>query len=135
MAHHKAIRIRIVSPSSRTTTICTSTGCLTCLLFLVSTWFDLCSQKGNRILSTSLNALAFATCRTPRSNGVVAVEYGGLLTKIATIDLKNHVSFLSQLSRAEYAFAANTKLCVSQLARLENYIHNLRCIQASRSLD
>ena len=44
---------------------------------------------------TSLNALAFATCRTPRSNGVVAVEYGGLLTKIGTENLKSHVSFLT----------------------------------------
>ena len=57
-------------------------GCLTWALYLVSTWFDRCSQWGNRILSTSLNALAFATCRTPRPNGVIAVSYGGLLAKL-----------------------------------------------------
>ena len=44
VAHHKAIRMRIVSPSSRKATVCTSTRCLTCLLYLVSTWFDPCSQ-------------------------------------------------------------------------------------------
>jgi len=31
------------------------------------------------------NALAFATCRTPRPNGVVAVRYGRLLTKLQHI--------------------------------------------------
>ena len=48
------------------------------------------------------------------------------LDKIATEDLESHVSFLSQLSPAGSAFAANTKLCVSQLARLESCIHNLK---------
>ena len=44
VAHHKAIGMKIVSSSSRKATVCTSTGCLTCLLYLMSTWFDPCWQ-------------------------------------------------------------------------------------------
>ena len=39
-----AIRMTIVSPSSGKATVCPSTESLTCLLYLVSRWFDPCSQ-------------------------------------------------------------------------------------------
>ena len=47
-----------------------------------------------RILSTSLNALAFATCRTPRPNGVAAVGFE-LLSFVET----RHVNFMLQVFR------------------------------------